>query len=580
MVNHFIDNDPNAGDPKKAWLNDSGINENDNNLLWQYYKNCKLRADNNVPYGAMFNKDASEESTGIGEALYGGEKENEWGSGPLSQGGECYIDGQNLIKNSMPPAPSENASEGEVRNFMKSNLDNYTDFGKKLMFMLFLRDERAQCILDGEENCQELWNKKTLTYSDDGYGGQARDWPLASSTNVTQKFGNGSKGIMIAGKAEESVLAVMDGNVDRVTVESDGSYSVVIKSVDGSREDFYSNLEIVSVSVTDSVYSGQVIGKLRGSGISDAPVRADKDGWVVKSTEVSLTVKHDGQAGLANYSNLTNIPEKFKDASQTNMIPVAEGEIIGYAKSSVHLDFKIKINGEYVDPMNLLNPYASSGGPSVKITIGELDKYTTGPSKDYIISVLNAIAQKRVFQSAHSKICFVNPSRPYVAGLTAEECKANGSSSSLYGSRCLQFANHHAGVLAGGTSPNNMTPEKGASSDSYGRLEPDPGLSYPISDGSVNDPTKQRVLDKIFREISNGQVCVLKVGGTNVSNSRPPRHFVTVVGFKNSVTSANQLKESDLLTIDSWDGRLKPLGIPGARYMFHQKGSWWVRCTR
>lgn len=575
MVNYFIDSDPNAEDSKRAWLNDSGINESDNNLLWQYYKNCKLRADNNVPYGAMFNQDASEESTGIGEALYGGEKENEWGSGPLSQGDECYIDGQNLIKNSMPPAPSENASEGEVRSFMKSNLDNYTDFGKKLMFMLFLRDERAQCILDGEENCQELWNKKTLTYSAYGYGGQARVWPLASSTNVTQKFGNGSKGIMIAGKAGEDVLAVMDGNVDRVTVESDGSYSVVIKSVDGSREDFYSNLEIVSVIVTDSVYSGQVIGKLRGSGVSDAPVRADKDGWVVKYTEVSLTIKHDGQAGRANYGNLTNIPEKFKDASQTNMIPVAEGEIIGYAKSSVHLDFKIKMNGEYINPMNLLNPYSSSGGSSVKIAIGELDKYTTGPSKDYIISVLNAIAQNRVFQSAHRKVCFVSLSQPYVEGLTAEECRSKGRQSSPYGSRCLQFANHHAGILAGGADPGNMTAQKGAGSESYGKLEKDPGLNYPISDGN----SKQRVLNKIFQKISDGQVCVLKVGGTNVSNSTPPRHFVTVVGFKNSVTSANQLKESDLLTIDSWDGRLKPLGISNARYMFHEKGSWWVRCT-
>ena len=75
---------------------------------------------------------------------------------------------------------------------------------------------------------------------------------------------------------------------------------------------------------------------------------------------------------------------------------------------------------------------------------------------------------------------------------------------------------------------------------------------------------KQEVLKNVYNEISNGRPCLIQVNGNKAGTSR---HYVTVVGFKSSVKSANDLDEDDLLIIDSWDGKLEGVGSNGARFM-------------
>lgn len=83
--------------------------------------------------------------------------------------------------------------------------------------------------------------------------------------------------------------------------------------------------------------------------------------------------------------------------------------------------------------------------------------------------------------------------------------------------------------------------------------------------------SKTSALNTIYHELSNGKPCVLQVEGGS------GRHYVTVVGMKANVSSANELKEEDLLIIDAWNGKIQSLEkekstySKGDRYMYAQR---------
>ena len=68
-------------------------------------------------------------------------------------------------------------------------------------------------------------------------------------------------------------------------------------------------------------------------------------------------------------------------------------------------------------------------------------------------------------------------------------------------------------------------------------------------------------MNKIYNEISNGRPVVIQVIG---SKSKGTRHYVTAVGFKNNVTSGSQLKDTDLLIVDSYDGNVENIVAKGS----------------
>ena len=75
---------------------------------------------------------------------------------------------------------------------------------------------------------------------------------------------------------------------------------------------------------------------------------------------------------------------------------------------------------------------------------------------------------------------------------------------------------------------------------------------------------KSAVLTNVYHELNQGKPVVIQVNGNTSGTSR---HYVTVVGFKKDVKRASDLQESDLLIIDSWDGKLEPLGERYSRFM-------------
>lgn len=127
---------------------------------------------------------------------------------------------------------------------------------------------------------------------------------------------------------------------------------------------------------------------------------------------------------------------------------------------------------------------------------------------------------------------------------------AQNNDSDKYGDKCLSFAYMHAySLFSGNTS---------------GRVQEAASYTYAGNfDGYENDD-KQDVLEKVYNELVNGRPCIIQVNGNKAGTSR---HYVTVVGFKNTVSSAKNLTEDDLLIVDSYDGKLESMDTEKSRFM-------------
>lgn len=109
-----------------------------------------------------------------------------------------------------------------------------------------------------------------------------------------------------------------------------------------------------------------------------------------------------------------------------------------------------------------------------------------------------------------------------------------------YGNKCLGVAKAYGRALMTGNLSRNI--------DNFY------SGAYTYFDGGTASVNKQDILRIVYRELSLGKPCVLLIS-TKAGN----RHFGTVVGMKETVTSANDLREEDLLIIDAFDGRLEAM---------------------
>ena len=127
---------------------------------------------------------------------------------------------------------------------------------------------------------------------------------------------------------------------------------------------------------------------------------------------------------------------------------------------------------------------------------------------------------------------------------------SQNADSSKYGDKCLSFAETHAYALYTGNT--------GDSADSASNYPHGGAFTSWFSD------SKEETLQKIYSEIVSGKPVVIQVNGNKAGTSR---HFVTVVGFKSSVTDANSITEDDLLIIDSWDGQTERMDQANSRFL-------------
>ena len=126
--------------------------------------------------------------------------------------------------------------------------------------------------------------------------------------------------------------------------------------------------------------------------------------------------------------------------------------------------------------------------------------------------------------------------------------------------QCLQLANAQANGLLHGTYPSTSVSGNPASGSGWTSKE---NLSL------------SEFLGVVYDQITSGHPLVVKVTlhRNKVKNNYFPaasekdtRHFVTIVGFKSSVTSLSQLTSTDQLYIlDSWDAQLYDASSSNAR---------------
>ena len=123
------------------------------------------------------------------------------------------------------------------------------------------------------------------------------------------------------------------------------------------------------------------------------------------------------------------------------------------------------------------------------------------------------------------------------------------SDSSKYGDQCLSFAESYGHDLIYGT----VTGVGGASS--YAHSSTFQNAMY---------DNKSDALKAIYTELRNGNPVVLQVNGNSQGTVR---HFVTVVGYNSNVKNSSELREEDLLIVDSWDGQLERMDTSTSRFM-------------
>lgn len=123
------------------------------------------------------------------------------------------------------------------------------------------------------------------------------------------------------------------------------------------------------------------------------------------------------------------------------------------------------------------------------------------------------------------------------------------ASDPLYSDMCMGFADTHAWGLY--TNNRTYTAENGAHYTGGGHY------------AKFIDSDWNKIQNILYNELLNGRPLVIQVNGRKDGTSR---HFVTAVGFKKTVTEGDDLQQTDLLIIDSWDALIKRMDTPGARF--------------
>ena len=119
-----------------------------------------------------------------------------------------------------------------------------------------------------------------------------------------------------------------------------------------------------------------------------------------------------------------------------------------------------------------------------------------------------------------------------------------------YSDKSLSFAETHAYSLYSGKT--GISVEEASQYKYSGQF-----VSYKTDD-------LKTALNKIYTEVSNGRPVVIQVNGNKAGTKAS---FVTIVGFKNTVTDPSKLTEKDLLIVDTWDGKVESMDQTNSRFL-------------
>ena len=121
----------------------------------------------------------------------------------------------------------------------------------------------------------------------------------------------------------------------------------------------------------------------------------------------------------------------------------------------------------------------------------------------------------------------------------------------VYYDQCLCFAEEHMHALTTGDTHKSSSEIK--------------EFYYSGFVKAYDNDDKTSILKIVYSELVSNKPIILQVNGNRNGTSR---HYVVVIGFKSTVKNADNLKPSDFLIIDSYDGKVEELHEDGtSRFM-------------
>ena len=276
------------------------------------------------------------------------------------------------------------------------------------------------------------------------------------------------------------------------------------------------------------------------------------------SYEINLCETNLNLDTITYYETLIPIEEKIQrlenNPTKQNLTAAqnAVQGITNFATEDTMLDYQQRISAakNKVDAYSKQLECRKQGGTYKDGYCKIPPKVQTGSSGDINSSSGTGIISESTLLNGNYKVIEPAVSVQSYLNVISSNRISQTNDTSIYGDQCLAFAYIHAYSLYSGNTSKRAK-------DS---------LDYVFAsqfNGYENDD-KSAVLTNIYNELVQGKPVIIQVNGNKAGTSR---HYVTVVGFKKDVRSARDLEESDLLIIDSWDGKLEPMGEQGSRFM-------------
>ena len=215
----------------------------------------------------------------------------------------------------------------------------------------------------------------------------------------------------------------------------------------------------------------------------------------------------------------------------------AEGEIRFFVNDQWKEDGEDNVPNDFVDQIDKIHNYGESASGSTNIDLTKLPAIGEYTSKWSVLDDEWTVVTTKISVPDYLKVI-------------ASNHITQNSDTEKYGDYCLAFAYVHASNMY-----NGVTTDTNVSAGNY---------KHASEFSSFYSDSKTETLQKIYSEILQGRPVVMQVNGNKAGTSR---HFVTVVGFRNSITDPSALTEEDLLIVDSWDGKVERMDLSSSRFM-------------
>ena len=264
------------------------------------------------------------------------------------------------------------------------------------------------------------------------------------------------------------------------------------------------------------VHRNEYIKEIEVSNVDNIPP-AGSCSALIRGNNTEVEVNASDNKGIASYTYILDGIEAaksgdntYKTSKKSSKVSVKVMDIVG---NETDLTCAVTIKEETIVPVR------TGGSTSVK----DINEYLVVDTKNDVVSLAN-----------------------YVEGRVSQNTPPG------YPDMCLSFAYYHAYKLYNGDPLSSMTAVEG---EKY---------HYASFFYGVKNDSKQEILKVVYEQIKQGRPCILHVNGNKAGTSR---HYVTVVGYKKTVTSGETMSETDLLIIDSYDGKLERMDKEGSRFM-------------